>query len=136
MSLGKTIIYYGLRGLFICRSIPGYFVMAYYFFGVRAAFGLYLCCLFQSVPAIIPLIGMCWCIAYTYFQGGGDNGHLVAWPLAVAVTPREVGGVPGALGNGGACAFPGCRGNRWHLVAGPSVVSTPGVTGGVSTSGV
>ena len=139
------------------------------FFCLRIAFGLDACCLFpQCVQGIILLTGGmqvhglcllpgrwgqwvvpagapgCWALG----SGGNPQGgmgcrfRLLAEPLAVAVTHREVS--LGALGSGnsGACMFPGgwgqwtvlsCRtlcgrnpwgdcGSRQCLVTGPSVV--------------
>ena len=55
MSLGKTIIYYSLKGLFISGNIPGYLWGLTIFLGMRTTFGttlpskantfLILCCL-------------------------------------------------------------------------------------------
>ena len=62
---------------------------------------------------------------------GGCMLCLLAGPLAVAVTLREVGAVPRALdsGNGRVCVPPGSEGNRWCSVAEASSAVTPEVTG-------
>ena len=53
-------------------------VWVYYFFGKRVAFGLDACCFFsQCVQAVIPLIGVCKCMACMCFQGGGGNGQFL-----------------------------------------------------------
>ena len=56
-------------------------------------------------------------------QGGrGCKLYLVAGPLAVAVTLREVGALPGALGS--SCGREHSQedgGNGWHSVTGPFV---------------
>ena len=78
VSLGETVIYYSLGGLFICGSIPGWLVRAYsfFFFDVMAAFGLDASYLFlQHVQVFIPLIGLCMCMAYTCFPGSEGNGQ-------------------------------------------------------------
>ena len=76
VSIGETIIYCSLGGLFICGSIPGKLLWVYlfiYLFGLQAAFGLVACCLFpQCGQVIIPS-------KYSYMvhecsQGGGIKG--------------------------------------------------------------
>lgn len=92
-----------------------------FFFGIRAAFGLYACCLFlQYVPALIPLMWVCSCMACMCFQGGGGN----EWYLSVVLGCRVLGsgynpqGGHGAISNsccGGSCVVPG----RWGWQVAP-----------------
>ena len=75
MSLGKTIIYSSLVGLFLCRNTRLVACEAYYFFGMRAAFGLDAYRLFpQCVQAVNPLDG-CAGMVCLCFQEDGGNGQ-------------------------------------------------------------
>ena len=139
----KTVIYCSLRGLFIYMQEHSWVAYrAYYFFGIRAAFGLDACCLFSHcVEAVIPLMGAWRCTVWVCFQGGGDNGKLFqaasgCWALGSGGDPQ--GGRGGTQSPWhwqwwGMC-IPRVEGNGWHSVAEPSAVTTSETTGAAGGS--
>ena len=57
VTLGQTIVYCSLRGLYICGNDPLYSLFGFNIFGARAVFSKDACHLFpQWVPSLIPLI--------------------------------------------------------------------------------
>ena len=98
-----------------------------------AAFAVDACCLFPShVQAVVPLMGVCSCMACACFQGGGGNKqHLQAVPglgaLGSGSDPTEVGWCLGplAVATAGRGHSQGGAGEEQHLVAGYSTLVTP-----------
>ena len=98
VNLGKTIRYYSLGGLFIYGNVPIQLVTAFFFFGMRTAFGLDACCLFpQFVHTVTQLIGNVKVYGLCLLPGRWDNEWFLQvapgqWVLGSGGDPQRGGG--------------------------------------------